>query len=126
MIYALFKRTASEDPVGFCVAVPDTSELSRKEAIAFVHRRYGENNFRITGFPFEFKGFSEFPEKQERGEAIGYKVKGVCDICGSNLGAQIEPRFNYITCNLHTNIPPVFRDQARKDYLAGGTKGTYK
>lgn len=45
----------------------------------------------------------------------GYKTKEPCCICGKVKNNIIEPRFNYVVCEDHCDIPPAKIHLNRRD-----------
>lgn len=43
-----------------------------------------------------------------------YKVKGNCCVCGSDHQIGMEPRFGYVVCEAHAELPPTEISQLRK------------
>lgn len=42
-----------------------------------------------------------------------------CDICGKIGPNGIEPRFGYVTCEIHANITPAYRAEYKEEYRHG-------
>ena len=43
-----------------------------------------------------------------------------CRVCGTTKNLREEPRFLYVYCPLHSNVPPAYLDVAKETFLKTG------